>query len=293
VGGGTRRATTMFNVLLAWTWGGHGELTTIGLAIAIARLTASGHPALLKKLSEFARTARGGLPKRWVPGEKAVEAEVATIEQHPAATAEQDLSVLLAPLPRLVQLEDIHPANLHIIGRFLEQAQTRHFMRSKRSTPAIVAYNRSRAYIRDHLNEAYSRMREAVNATPHWYSAGTPLTTFRQGMSQLAAALHTIQDSYSPAHVERLEGLWFITDIKVYDSENIKGDVAHAIPNHDDYDNPSTPKSLPFYQEAKRTTGDFIDCVLSNLDQSPQEFTRVCGNLLESHFSVVLTSKMN
>jgi hypothetical protein len=281
----------MFDVLFAWSWGGHGELTTFGAAIAIARLVSTAKPEYLQKLYAFARSLREGIPIKYLPGAKAIEAGISANQQTSITETERELAALLRALPRKVQTEDLHRGNIPYVGQYLQgDSQVRHFMRSDEATSGIVAYTKSRAYIREHLMSAFSELSKAMNNSNHWYS--NPLNSFIEGLDDLSAALHTLQDSYAPGHVTRLETVFWITEIHIWDKENRDGDPSRAIPTHEEYDDPQTLKSVPFFKEAQKTTANFIYSIFANLDESQDDFAKVIDPLLESSLSVVLTSKM-
>jgi hypothetical protein len=165
-------------------------------------------------------------------------------------------------------------------------------MRSDQSTTGLVAYHKSKAYIRDNLDQAYAKMREATTAAEHWSAPNGPLFTFQDGIGKLGAALHTIQDSYAPRHVTRMDTLFWIQKIHIWDKENRDGDPSRALPPHEVFDNPRTPKSIPFLEEAKGASSDFTDCVLSNLDLTPQDYARACNDQIDAHLAVILTANL-
>ena len=218
-------------------------------------------------------------------GENAIEEGVGANQQVPVTEVERELAGMLRNLPRKVQTEDIHRGNMPYVGQYLQgDSQVRHFMRSDESVNGMDAYVKSRAYIREHLVSAFGEFRQSMG--------DGSLTTFIAGLDDLAAALHTLQDSYAPGHVTRMDTTFFILEVHIWDAENRDGDPSRAIPTHEQYDDPRTPKSVPFFEEAKKATANFIYTVLSSLDQSPDDFPRALDPLLDSSLSVVLTSKM-
>src|SRR5689334_18855994 len=114
--------------ILAWSWTGHGALTSAAVTAAIAQFVTLGKSFLGKRFVEIYKVWKGA----------------------PGKTSPQDcLQEMMAILPEVVQEEDIHPANIPVIGELLNPTtgQVRHFMRSSASVSSLEAYNASKAYI--------------------------------------------------------------------------------------------------------------------------------------------------
>jgi hypothetical protein len=116
-----------------------------------------------------------------------------------------------------------------------------------------------------------------------WFFGSRDISLFKDGMAELAKALHCLKDSYAPGHVTRLDGLNWIIRVNIWDKDNKEGDPSRAIPSHEEYDNPDHPKSRPFFLAAREANGELIACVLSNLDQDELTFKTALDNLL-AHF---------
>ncbi len=106
-------------------------------------------------------------------------------------------------------------------------------------------------------------------------------------MKHLAKALHTIKDSYAPGHTRRASGTGTITDI-FYWPDTKEGDPRRGIPSHEELDNPANAKSKEFYAPAQEATGAFTSCVLSNLDQHEQVYTKDCGDKMNRYLHAQL-----
>lgn len=265
--------------ILAWSWTGHGALTSTAVAAAISQFIALGKSFLEKRFLEIYKVWQGP------PGKSSVQ---------------DCLQELMANLPEAVQEEDIHPANIipwiadHIpfcppINPNPTSGQVRHFMRSSESLSSLDAYHASKAYIRQHLSGAWSKYREAIYYQDKWYDVLTTSSTiFGEGNYELAKALHTIEDSYAPGHVTRKPGSGFIVRVNIWDDENKQPDPARDWPGHEALDNPNHEKSREFYAMAKGATATLIVCVLRNLDQDEAAFTKDLGDTIEVFFHLGL-----
>jgi len=252
--------------LLAWTWTGHGLLTSYAVGAAIAQFFMLGKSFLENRFVEIEKVWKDGFGKTF---------------------AKDCLQDMLDKMPGDVQREDIHPANIPIwpLGENCNptSGQVRHFMRSSLAVSSLDAFNQSKAYINEHLTGAWTKYREAVYHEDKWYDLGPDSwMIFDKGNGELARALHTIEDSYAPGHVTRASPLGFIEEVHVWDDEN--KNPAPGWPGHHALDNPSAPESSEFYEMAKRTTTDLIVCVLSNLDQDEASFRQDLGNRMGRYF---------
>jgi hypothetical protein len=254
--------------LLAWTWTGHGQLTSYAVTAAIAQFFMLGKSFLENRFVEIEKVWKGVVGK---------------------TIAKDCLQDMLDTLPGDVQREDIHPANFPYWhwGEKLNPSsgQVRHFMRSSIAVSSLDAFNQSKAYINGHLTGAWTKYREAVYHEDKWYDLGqTSWGIFAEGNGELARALHTIEDSYAPGHVTRASPLGFIEEVHVWDDENKNPNPANDWPGHHALDDPSAPKSSEFFEMAKRTTADLIVCVLSNLDQDEATFRQDLGDRMGRYF---------
>lgn len=256
--------------ILAWSWTGHGALTTAAVSMAISQFVTLGKSFLEKRFVEIYKVWQGP------PGKP---------------SAQDCLTEMMAILPEVVQKEDIHPANIPVIGEKLnpKSGQVRHFMRSSESVSSLEAYNASKAYIIEHLNGAWTKYREAVNYQDKWYDVLTSSSSiFWEGNYELGKALHTIEDSYAPGHVTRKSGSGFIVQVNIWDDANKNPDPARDWPGHEALDNPNNEKSREFYAMAKNTTAALIVCVLKNLDQDEAASTKDLRDTVEKYFHLGL-----
>jgi len=256
--------------ILAWSWTGHGALTTAAVSMAISQFVTLGKSFLEKRFVEIYKVWQGP------PGKSSVQ---------------DCLTEMMAILPEVVQKEDIHPANIPVIGEMLNPAsgQVRHFMRSSESVSSLEAYNASKAYIIEHLDGAWSKYREAVNYQDKWYNVLTSSSSiFWEGNYELGKALHTIEDSYAPGHVTRKSGSGFIVQVNIWDDANKNPDPARDWPGHEALDNPNNEKSREFYAMAKNTSAALIVCVLKNLDQDEVAATKDLRDTVEKYFHLGL-----
>ena len=97
--------------ILGWSWTGHGALTTAAVSMAISQFITLGKSFLEKRFVEIYKVWKGP------PGKP---------------LAQDCLTGMMAILPEVVQNEDVHPANIPVIGETLnpKSGQVRHFMRS-------------------------------------------------------------------------------------------------------------------------------------------------------------------
>jgi hypothetical protein len=256
--------------ILAWSWTGHGALTTAAVSMAISQFVTLGKSFLEKRFVEIYKVWQGP------PGK---------------SSAQDCLTEMMAILPEVVQNEDIHPANIPVIGEALnpKSGQVRHFMRSSAGISSLEAYNASKAYIIEHLTGAWSKYREAVNYQDKWYDVLTSSSSiFWEANYELGKALHTIEDSYAPGHVTRKSGSGFIVQVNIWDDANKNPDPARDWPGHEALDNPNNEKSREFFAMAKDTTAALIVCVLKNLDQDEAASAKDLRDTVEKYFHLGL-----
>ena len=254
---------------LAWSWTGHGTLTSAAVTMAVSQFIALGKSFLQTRFIEIYKVWQGP------PGK---------------SSAQDCLQELMANLPDIVQNEDIHPANAPWgIGEHFnpKTGQVRHFMRSSESVSSLEAYNASKAYIVQHLTDAWNKYREAVRYQDKWYDVLTSSSMiFGEGNYELGRALHTIEDSYAPGHVTRTLGSGFIVRVNIWDDENKKPDPSKQWLGHKALDDPGN--SPEFFAMAKETTTALIVCVLRNLDQEQPVFTKDLMDSIERYFHLGL-----
>jgi len=263
--------------LFAWSWTGHGALTSAAVTAAISQFVTLGKSFLEKRFVE--------IYKVWL----AFQLSKPESAGPPRTSAQDCLLEMMAILPSRVQREDIHPANIPVIGEPLnpKTGQVRHFMRSSASVSSLEAYNASKSYIIKHLTDAWSKYREAIKYQDKWYEVITSSSSlFWDGNFELGRALHTIEDSYAPGHVTRVPGSGFIVRVNIWDDENRKPDLSKHWLGHHALDEPA--HSQAFYVMAQETTTALIVCVLRNLDQEPHDFTKDLTDSIERYFHLGL-----
>jgi hypothetical protein len=198
---------------------------------------------------------------------------------------------MMAALPELVQKEDLHPANIPRLGERLNPGtgQVRHFMRSSASVSSLEAYKASKSYIIQHLNDAWSKYREAVYHQDKWHDVLTTASTiFCEGNYELGKALHPIEDSYAPGHVTREPGgsSWIVR-VNIWDDENKNPDPetgGEIWPGHHALDDPTNSHSSDFFNKAIEASSTLIVCVLSDLDQPEAAFAKDLRDTAEKYF---------
>jgi hypothetical protein len=284
--------------LFAWSWSGHGQLTSIAIAYAIAKLISASKSYVLKRIDNIYTDMKkdGAYSGDGIDNFYFDEGGASAIQkEYPAAGSLSGevthASYALSTLPGIVQREDLHIGNIPWgIGEFLDSTgQVRHFMRSQPEISSWKAYIASREYIRFYTVQAWLKVRDALSITPgtdfsdklhDFFFDARDIGLFQDGLAQLAKALHCLEDSYAPGHVDRIDGLNWIKEVHIWDDLNKNGDPSRAIPKHEEYDNPQHPKSQPFFQAAKEANGELIFCVLANFDRSEIDFRSDLDNLL-------------
>ena len=245
----------MLETLFAWSPSGHSQITAAAVTAAITTFIALGKTALNTKLADL--------------GLKKVKDTAGTFGLFAKAmTAQEALVYLMQGLPGSVVLVDGHLGNIPTIGEHLEKD--------------------SQAWIRSHLLTSWQKMKDAVTKEYKIYEVfSSNLGDFNSGLSKMADALHTVEDSYAHGHVDRSAGNTnLIKDIHYWDNENKEGVPADGVLKHEDYDDPANPKNRAFYKAATDTTAELIGCVLANLDQDAATFTAALDQILSTRFSV-------
>lgn len=280
------------SILLAWSWGGHGDITRSAVAIGISALFMSNKRDVLRRLvnvSHILEMLRRNSGRPDSTSKKDVEAKLAEMEKHPPFPGEQALARLFDTLPRRVQTEDLHAGNLPGVGEYLDgDGQTRHFMRTHKTTGQREALTNSFRYIYLNLWRAWAAMRKAAYHEKHWYDFIYDSTwgDFDDGLDYLARALHVIEDSYAPGHVRRDRGTYIIQEIYYWpDVDAPRPNDTPPWPGHKKYDNPSYVDSIEYADEARRTAGDFVSVILLNLDQDVPAATKAIVDCLYRHYA--------
>ncbi len=286
----------MFTALFAWSWTGHGQLTAMGVTFAVAQFLILASKAVLKRFLEIdaIMVAKNSGEGDLSPLRKERREESETVrglrdkpeQTIPAAVAGRVVARMLSDLPSRVQHEDIHAGNIPSLGEFFERdSQVRHFMRSREDVTSKVAFEASTKYIRDNCLASWRAFRRAVRPEKSWtdFFSDPTVGHFDEGKEMLAKALHAIEDSYAPGHVKRREGTGIIEKVNIWDDPNKK--ASGDWPGHEALDNPQHAQSMPFFEMARRTTGDFILVVLANLDGEEAGFLKALDNLMANRFT--------
>jgi hypothetical protein len=291
-----------FPILFAWSWSGHGQMTVAAIAVAISQLIPIGKMAVMRRLNQFgalrADADRGSFgPSTSKQTAARIEAKLKQVEVQAPTTMQQNLIHLFEGLPSIVQAQDLHLGNLPYVGEYVgyipiigvgqQNAQVRHFMRSHESTKLDDAFMASRAHIWNQLYYAWYFMRRGVYDKAHWYDFiwDRAISDFNHGIDHLGAALHTIEDSYAPGHVQRNSTTGVIEDIHYWDKENRDKNTARHWPGHEALDDPNTAQSKPFYMAGVDAAADLILAVLANLDQPYAIYKANCTPTFNMYFA--------
>ena len=238
---------SMIEPIFAWSWEGHGQLTSLALTAAITQLLRLGKSNLMKRFLRLYRERNrlgGGISGRTANLYENVDRDpVPSVDQ-----AQLALSYLFRDLRGIVQRTDLHVGNIPWgVGEFFDsKGQVRHFMRSTPSTNEMEAYMASRRWISDHLNLSYERMRNSLYSNYGLLNIlSNNVCDFIDSLTAMGEGLHTAEDSYAPGHVGRDPTVHsLITSIHYWDKEN---KTAHGDwPGHEALDDPETPMSPPF-----------------------------------------------
>jgi hypothetical protein len=296
-------------ITLGWSSHGHAELTSQGVALGLAHLITYGKDFVYKQMAKFYSHIKQqdydysivdfgitghvdpNLTVQDVDGENARKA----LEEDAALFAKYDVNLgnLFGNLPALVVNEDVHMGNIPNVGEALEHdSQVRHFMRSRAEVTSTEAYFASRAYILNHLISSWSSFNTALRDPKGAWESFSRLwgpnycqaKDFAEGLKQLAAALHTLEDSYAPGHVRRSDAE-VIEKVNIWNEEN---QTAHDDwEGHHAYDEPSNTKSRPHFYAARVAVADCVFAVLANLDQDEGAARTSIGNTLDSKLIAV------
>jgi hypothetical protein len=282
-----------FAPFFAWSWTGHGTLTSVGVGVAIMQLITFGKSAILAQLAKLNKEVwhyddEGGPDAvREAEITKQVADEIGSMPGDAAAAA-----ALFSDLPTRVQVEDIHPTNIPKVGAWIDldsTGQVKHFMRSKEQVSSEEAYLASCAYIRSSCVSAWQHLKQAVHPGSGWGDklhdalfVPNAVGDANQAKHALAMALHTVEDSFAPGHVRRIIA-YIIEEVHIWDDENKN---AHDDwPGHEALDNPEHPMSRPYFDAAKRAVGDFIGCILLNLDETEHDFRTELDLVMAKHLA--------
>ena len=281
----------MFIPLFAWSWTGHGDLTTLAMAAAIAQVIKLGKSDLMKRFARYYKNVQS-----LDEGENISNLyEDVERDSAPSATqAETALTYMFGALPGIVQRTDLHLGNIPWgVGEFLDgNGQVRHFMRSTEATTQTAAYQASRGWIKNHLAESFGKMKSALYTNYKMYNIlSSNGDDFNKGLTALGEALHTVEDSYAPGHVGRDASLHsLITQIHYWDNDN---KTAHGDwPGHEALDDPKTPMSVPYYKSAQSTTTEIIVCLLANLESDAATFGADLNRKLDGRFQAAFGARV-
>jgi hypothetical protein len=272
------------HTLFAWSWGGHHELTLAALGLAAKEID---RRLVLGRLGVTVNEFKSTLSSLW------------------AMDNCQDLT-----LGNLVPTVLGFIGHLPLVGEPLRNAgicgvevpggQITHFMRDQTGTGADkhTAYRLSYEQIEHTAVRAWELFRKAfpppekphhhhgllgVLETAYDYTAGQVVKGVKAIVHEeeklaaeycLGRALHTLQDSYSPAHTLRVfKEPWTITDIFAYDlttnrepHAGFPGHPEKDWPGHAILDEPRSNSISPvLFEQAKTASAKLIEAVLGNL----------------------------
>jgi hypothetical protein len=289
----------MIDVLFAWNWVGHGQLTSMALGLAIAHFIPAASKLVLKRL-KFIADWRSGINQStfgrpdYPPSEREVAKYVQEVEKGPISPSAATLIRAFFDLPGSVQEQDIHRGNIPSIGESLEKdSQVRHFMRSRPDVTPREAFDASVAYIRNNLYWSWLCMRKVIRHKESWtdFFYDASLSDFGDGEDYLAKALHTIEDSYAPGHAARRQGTGIILNVNIWNDANRKPDPSKSWPGHEALDDPDAALSRPFFLMARIAAADLIYVVLANLDKDQSVFLKNLDNTIFANFAFVPETK--
>jgi len=282
----------MIEPIFAWSWDGHGQLTSLALLAAISQVARLGKSDLMKRFLRLDRVLRRsdvGVPSLTTNLYENVDGDpVPSVAQVQLA-----LLHLFQGLRGIVQRTDLHLGNVPWgVGEFFDShGQVRHFMRSTASTTERDAYMASRAWISDHLSLSYEKMRNSLYSNYGLLNIlSNNVSDFSDALTAMGEALHTAEDSYAPGHVGRDPTVpSLITSVHYWDEEN---KTAHGDwPGHEALDEPETDMSRPYFASAQITTAELIVWVLSNLDDNAS-FATGLARLLDNRFQLALGARV-
>jgi hypothetical protein len=305
--GVTYMTIEVFAPVFAWNWFGHGELTSLGLGLAMARLIVMGKTYILERFRRLATPGDWENARRQEIEDKfrsemgsapTAEDRGTGFKVYPPSPADYPI-VLFSGLPHKVQMADLHAGNVvgYVFGagageRAETDSQVRHFMRSRPEVTSEAAYRASYEYIQGNCIAAWASLKQATTAHTGWWDQvkeslyEESLHALIDGEDRLALALHTLEDSFAPGHVTR-NGSEVIEKVHIWNDENKKPDPSSGWPGHEALDDPSNTQSRPHYYAAQFAVRDLIYCIFSNLDQEAGVFRTDLGNVLWSKLAAV------
>jgi hypothetical protein len=183
-----------------------------------------------------------------------------------------------------------------LVGIEIAGGQVAHFMRDQ-GQDKLLAYMASYRHMREIFLKAHRYFAEAF---PEHHSHGilgrakeaiSTGISFQLGVHSLGAGLHTLQDSFSPAHASREDGIFCIRDVYCWDANNKNERTDHngdvVWPGHKPYDRKNCafcpPISLGHFAQAEEASKEVIVCVMEHLHLPSRDFNEVlCAKL--DHF---------
>ena len=270
-------------MLLAWSWDGHGSLTATAVASAVAYFVRVARPELLSRFDLLRISMAAGRRENAFKN-------LATAPKPSVPHLTNVMTALFKPLPTIVQNTDIHVGNIPFfgLGEFLDSAgQVRHFMRSTPGTSERQAYTAAVGWIRSHMTESWADMHRALYTNYTFgafdlFSAGNG-GDFRDGLTALGEALHTVEDSYAPGHVARLAGQPG-NIMRIYYWDDANKNPGPNWPGHSALDNPTTAQSKVFYAAAGVTANELLIQFLLSLDGTPAAYAAGLQKLIDLRF---------
>jgi hypothetical protein len=309
----------LFPPLFAWSAEGHAALTSLAFTGALARLITHKNGYLFQQIHRhYAALVTYGVYSPFVvlyhaagkaacrlitehvdPNLKTADLDGSNFRRDMNANPvvrghyDREVAYLFEDLPEIVVDEDVHPGNIPGIGEKLQHdSQVRHFMRSRPDVSPWKAYLDARTHVWAKMYDSWSDFKGALHERHGFWGelediaggvVGARGLLFRSGLEKLGAALHTLEDSYAPGHVQRGDD-GVIEDVHIWDDENRNRDDSKKWEGHHAYDEPDNPKSNRFYLMAQDGVAEVIFTVLSTLDGDDGAYRTAAASALNDVF---------
>jgi hypothetical protein len=287
--------------LFAWSWTAHHELTVAALSGAMGALQSRG---VLNRLQQSAADLKSSLSSLWI---------MDNCQDITLGNAVPTVATFLTHVPLIgTPLREVGICGVEVPG-----GQITHFMRDHGQDPH-AAYKLAYEQIWNTACRAWSVFKSAYPPPeqPHHHGGllgvlekvyeYSPVGLAVKGVKAivhegeklgaeyyLGRALHTLQDSFSPAHTQRVFGdPWVILDIYEYSMENrnphpgFPGHPGLDWPGHAPLDHPNTNTvSPPLRNQALVASQDLITAVLGNLFNDQGAFIGELRSVLFRHLA--------
>jgi hypothetical protein len=240
-------------LLLGWSWTGHEIITKV--AVEVFAATISGR--LLTRLGVRRDDLREHLSGLWLQN------------------CCEDLTI--ANAAGLCSVEIVGGQIAHFMRDLHEDQRLAYRSSVLRIRKACV---RARRGFREAFPQAQDRtfgddLRLGLGRFLSAIREGAGLSVWYRGVNDLSMALHTLQDSYSPAHTKREDGTFVIRGIYRWDDAN-KHPNPHAEPpwpGHKAYDDPEhNSYTTDLDYQATRATRHLLRVIFENLHETDDDF---------------------